>query len=286
MKEENLEYLYKNYNKEFLAGENISVNNSLKDNLKIIENSNLDIDFFKFDLNEYKKYLKEVDYQTNYPNYIKTCNIEEKTFQHYLSLKLINLASSKTCIDIASSNSPFCRIIEKLYPTAKIFRQDIQYETDLENNNKIGGSVDKIDLDDNFSDALTLHCSIEHFEADADINFFKEASRILRKDGIVCITPIYLVTSKAILTSPSVWQNKYKNLDTLPIFSKDFPIIINENIKQRQIKLFDINQLIKDIVEPFKEFFQFKIVVLENYEELEKEGYTKYPKFTLIAKRK
>ena len=61
-----------------------------------------------------------------------------------------------------------------------------------------------MDVPDAFADKLFLHNSFEHFEGDADTGFVREAWRVLKPGGRVCIVPLYLSTRHQILTDPFV----------------------------------------------------------------------------------
>ena len=56
------------------------------------------------------------------------------------------------------------------------------------------GSVDK----------LFLHNSFEHFEGDIDTGFVREAWRVLRPGGGLCVVPLYLSARHQIVTDPLV----------------------------------------------------------------------------------
>ena len=51
---------------------------------------------------------------------------------------------------------------------------------------------------------MALHCSFEHFEGRSDIGFIREAERVLRPGGAVCVVPLYLSEEYAIQTDPDV----------------------------------------------------------------------------------
>ena len=45
---------------------------------------------------------------------------------------------------------------------------------------------------DGLADVMTLHCSYDHFEGQADIGFAREAGRVMRAGGRTVIAPLYL----------------------------------------------------------------------------------------------
>jgi len=58
--------------------------------------------------------------------------------------------------------------------------------------NCIGSSADAIPLPDGSVDFMTLHCTFEHFENQADTGSVKECSRLLKPGGQAVILPLYL----------------------------------------------------------------------------------------------
>src|SRR5579872_3260470 len=59
-----------------------------------------------------------------------------------------------------------------------------------------------MDLPACFADALTLHCSFEHFEGDTDVRFISEVQRVLRPAGRCIIIPLYLHHRYLTLADP------------------------------------------------------------------------------------
>jgi len=60
------------------------------------------------------------------------------------------------------------------------------------NGNTIGGNATDMLITDGVATKMALHCSFEHFEGDEDIRFIKEADKVLRGEGKMCILPLYL----------------------------------------------------------------------------------------------
>ena len=66
----------------------------------------------------------------------------------------------------------------------------------------IGGDAASMPIPDGFVDHLVMHCSFEHFEGDSDSRFIREASRVLKPGGRLCILPLYTSSAYAIQTHP------------------------------------------------------------------------------------
>lgn len=255
---------------------------SPNDILKEFEKISQDVRIYDFIEDDYFEWFNKVDY-LSYPKYCKEFKVGKilhcKALQHYLSIKLLDIQKDDVYLDIASSNSVCPDIIEKFY-TKNIFRQDLLYKDGV-HNNLIGSNAEDIPLLDKTVDKITLHCSFEHFENNSDINFLKEAHRILKEKGKIVITPFYMNEKEHILTSPSIWESKY-SIGNLPKFTKNYPLVVDENIKQRQEKVFSVDTLVSEIIKPFEKYFMFEIIHLE---EIKSESLSLYPQFTLLCSK-
>jgi hypothetical protein len=248
-----------------------------KNNLKLIE--------YMFDETKYFKWFNYVNYNVNYPDYCKEFSkdnyLHTKALQHYISIELLDLKEDDIYIDIASSQS-VCPDIIKRYYTKNIYRQDLRYAEGIAGE-YVGSNGDNIPLESDSVTKITLHCSIEHFENNSDIGFLEEAFRILKKGGKIVITPLYMSLEPVIFTSPSIWNSKYKDSDSFPKFTQGYNLILDENIKQRQEKYFSPKSLIDEIIEPFKEKFDYTIFYIDNMSD---KILDKFPRFTLVLVKK
>lgn len=169
-----------------------------------LKRNGLNVIDLEINLSDYKQYIKYAEYY-NFPRYLrarKSSIFAEKSLEHYLSAKLLNISKEDVYIDIANANSPTPEIFNKLYG-CQVYRQDLSFPEGIQGN-IIGGDAGNIPVKKGFATKMALHCSFEHFENDSDIRFIKEASRILKKGGRLCIIPLYLFTEYAIQTDPSV----------------------------------------------------------------------------------
>jgi SAM-dependent methyltransferase len=167
-------------------------------------NKNFSIINFEIDVNDYRKYINNAEY-SKFPCYYgggKGRNFIEKSLEHYLAAKFLDLNKDDIYIDIASSDSPAPEIYPKIYG-CKAYRQDLDFPEGIQGN-IIGGDAGEMPVDDGFASKMGLHCSFEHFELDSDIRFIKEASRVLKKGGKLCILPLYFFNKYSVQTDPSV----------------------------------------------------------------------------------
>lgn len=124
----------------------------------------------------------------------------EKCLEHYLSYTYLKMEPKEVFIDIAASGSSFSDILRK-YHRIKSYRLDLSYKEGIHKND-IGADAGKTNLPNKFANALALHCAYECFAGKSDINFVKEASRILKNNGRYVILPLYVEDKYYISTSP------------------------------------------------------------------------------------
>jgi SAM-dependent methyltransferase len=126
---------------------------------------------------------------------------EAKALEYFISLALLPISSSDVVVDVASEHSVFPELVGS-ETGARVLRQDLIYPAGV-HGDRIGGSADAMPLPDQSVDKLFLHNSFEHFEGETDSNFIREAWRLLRPNGTVCIIPLYLSTRPQIITDPA-----------------------------------------------------------------------------------
>ena len=85
----------------------------------------------------------------------------------------------------------------------RAYRQDIAYPAGLRGDT-IGGDAAHMPVPDGFATRMCLHCSFEHFEGESDAGFVREAERVLRPGGALCVVPLYLAEEYAIQTDPEM----------------------------------------------------------------------------------
>ena len=127
----------------------------------------------------------------------------EKWLEHFVSIDLLRPQASAVHIDIASSYSPVPDILRERWGCTT-YRQDWIYPAGLEGD-RIGSDAADLPLPPESVDGLTLHCSFEHFEGDRDVRFLREADRVLRPGGKLCILPIYFNHTYCIQTDLAAW---------------------------------------------------------------------------------
>jgi hypothetical protein len=156
---------------------------------------------FAIDHEDYQAYFGSARYVEDFPTYY-AFNLPEKSLEHYIAAKLLQLDAEDVYIDIASEGSPVPEIYQRLF-SSQTYRQDLAYPAGL-HGNEMGGNAANMPVPDGFASKMALHCSLEHFEQGADIGFVREVGRVLRSGGKVCIVPLYLALQYSIQTDPVV----------------------------------------------------------------------------------
>jgi SAM-dependent methyltransferase len=150
---------------------------------------------------DYHAYFNRAGYAERYPDYY-SFNLPEKSLEHFVAARLLELGPADVYIDIASEHSPVPEIYTRLFGCVS-YRQDLAYSEGL-HGDRIGGDAAAMAVPDGFATKMALHCSFEHFEGDADMRFVREVRRVLRAGGRVCFAPLYLSDQYGVLTDPAV----------------------------------------------------------------------------------
>lgn len=157
---------------------------------------------FRIDLAAYRCFFERARYGRFRFYYAggRDAGIHEKALEHFLAAELMGLRADDVYIDIASYHSPAARIYRELYGCTS-YVQDLQYPQGLRGD-RIGGSAAAMAVTDGFASAMALHNAFEHFEGEHDTGFVREAARVLRPGGRLCIVPLFMFTRYAIQTDP------------------------------------------------------------------------------------
>lgn len=159
------------------------------------------VDSYTIDVADFDRYVEAAGYSgLDYYDHGRDPNAREKYLEHYVSLRLLAPKAGEVLVDIASMNSPFSEIAATMFGL-ETYRQDIMYPEGV-HGRTIGGDAAAMPIPDAFVDHLVMHCSFEHFEGDSDHRFIREASRVLKPGGRLCILPLYTASKYAIQTHP------------------------------------------------------------------------------------
>jgi SAM-dependent methyltransferase len=160
---------------------------------------------YRIDVDAFWRYVEESGYrQMAYWEGGKARAGTEKWLEHFVSIDLLRPRPSEVFVDIASCSSPFPDILRERWG-CRTYRQDWSYPPGL-HGDRIGGDAAALPVPAEFADGLTLHCSFEHFEGDRDQLFLREAGRILRPGGRLCILPLYTNSTYCLQTDLAAWH--------------------------------------------------------------------------------
>jgi SAM-dependent methyltransferase len=233
--------------------------------------SGLTVKEYSIDVSAYKNYIQNTNYPVSYygGGMDPKQNFTEKTLEHFVSFDFLNLNEKSVFIDIAACTSPFYTIVREKYSLESAYQQDLVYEKGL-HGDKIGGYASEIPFDDNSVDAVSLHCSLEHFEGESDISFFKEMQRVLKPGGRVVVLPFYLAYTYTIHLDPAYNLIKLHKAN----IDKDAEIRYCE-WKQFFSRHYDVNSLWKRIVSNVPQLLP-EIYFVRNYKEVDDSCYLRF----------
>ncbi len=191
---------------------------------------------YEVDPKEFKEFSQKSGFPIGYGAYTGG-HLIEKSLEHFLSAKFLGLSKEDVYIDIANCHSLVPRLYSRLYG-CKSYKQDLIYPAGI-HADTIGGDAAEMPVKDGFATKMAMHCSFEHFEQDADIKFIKEAGRVLRVGGKLCIVPLYLAATYRILTDPVALEK--------PNFEDQTCVCAVKNWRQTHGRFYDTAHLISRI---------------------------------------
>ncbi|MEH2457049.1 methyltransferase domain-containing protein [Nostoc sp.] len=155
--------------------------------------------------------LSETDYK-NFVNsdvlskYNQVGYVHSKPLEYLTTMTLLDLKEGDEILDAAGGEK--AEYIKALMAVSNFkltaYCQDSLLDGKAADGIKyIGGSIDAIPLPDESLDGISCHHSFEHFRDDLDIEFIKEAVRLLRVGRKLVIAPLFLANEYA-----EIWNNK------------------------------------------------------------------------------
>lgn len=215
-----------------------------------IREAGLDVRPMQLDMDDFEAFLEKVDYQKTYPDYCAhfsrrdEATLKRKFFEQYLGVEAVKPKPGGVYMDAAAAACPWADIVRKAFD-ATTYMQDLRYKTGV-HGDRIGSNGNEIPLPDASLDGIVSLNAIEHFEGDTGLGFLKEAARLLKPGGAICVTPYVPTTEGFSLTSPSKWTSR-SELDTdWPVFDPRLPVVLDENARQRCIKVPSADTHIED----------------------------------------
>jgi hypothetical protein len=222
----------------------------------------------------YRRFVADAGYASRYPTYYPG-NQVEKSFEHWLSLEVLDLRPTEVFIDLASENSPLPEIAWRLRG-ARSFSQDIQYAPGIVGS-RIGSDACAMPVPDGFAAKAALTCSLEHFEGDADVRLFWELARVLRRGGMVCVVPFYIYDISATQTDPQV------SLCADVPFDDGTTLFCAAGWGNRHARFYSPAAFMQRIAIPMAELFTFRFIRIVNADAIDP---SIYGRFALAATRR
>jgi SAM-dependent methyltransferase len=235
--------------------------------------ADLGIQFSRFtiDVPDFQRYVTEAGYLRRYPDYYAS-NLVEKSLEHYIALRLLEIDRDDLFVDLASEHSPVPEIYRRL-TGAETYSQDIMYPEGI-HGSRIGGDACNMPVPDGFATRAALTCSLEHFEGDGDLQLFQEMSRVLRPGGKLAVIPFYLFTRAATQTDPAV------SLAAGVEFDADATIFCAADWGYRHGRFYSPKSFLRRVVAPVIDQFRFDYYHLVNASEVDP---SVYARFALVA---
>lgn len=221
------------------------------------------------DVADYRRFVNEGGYRhfAFYYHGGRDPDAAEKMLEHYLAARALRLGPDDVYVNVASYDSPVPRVYEHLYG-CRAYVQDLIYPAGL-HGDRIGGDASRMPVPDGFATAMALHNSFEHFEGDSDVRFIREAGRVLRPGGRLCVLPLFLHTEYAVQTDPAVHPR-----EGVP-FEPDATLYCAHGWRNRHGRAYDVPHLVTRIRENLGDL-RLTIGVVRNAHEVHPSCYVRF----------
>jgi len=164
-------------------------------------------------------------------------------------------------------NSPASDIYHRLYG-CEVYKQDMSFADGIYDK-VIGGDACRMPIEKGFASKMAMHCSFEHFENDSDIRFIREADRVLRKGGKLCILPLYLFNKYVVQTDPTLFSRNKS------LFERGAIMYCARGWAQRHSRFYDVAHLASRIRDNM-ERLELTIYVVKNEKQADPSCYLKF----------
>lgn len=218
---------------------------------------------FLIDLAAYRQWVED----GQYPSLAYLVNKDEKILEHYVSFVLLGLEPAGTLIDVASCRSFFPDIMRRR--GYRVIAQDLSYPEGL-HGDRMGGDAAAMAFPEGSVAGMTLHCSFEHFEGDADIRFVRNAGRLLQPGARIVILPLYLSHMYCIETDPLISAGQ------IPV-DEGAELVASFGYGNRHGRHYSVDALSRRVLQTAKEAgLDATIYIVQNAKEVSPHCYVRY----------
>ena len=241
------------------------------DIMSMLKENKIECGVYTINKNDFHLYIKTIPYPVNYFGKANRKNhgFTEKLLEHFISIELLMPVKDKVIVDIGAGNSPFSSILNTYYSVKKAYPQDRIFNSESEN--IISGNASKLPFANNSIHGITLHCALEHFESNNDIDFIDEAARVLVPGGKCIILPLYLSSEYTINLDPvSNLLRRYT-----PDISSDYNATFRYcDSKQHFSRHYDVINFCSRLLN--NPSLKVKILHVQNYKEIYSKSYLRF----------
>lgn len=213
----------------------------------------------------WRDFVARAEYDSRHPDYYRD-NLAEKSLEHYFVAEQLGLRPGAVYIDIAAQSGVAAEIYGRLHGV-KTYRQDLDFPAGL-NGDTIGGDAAAMPVPDGFADAMGLHCSLEHFEGDADTRFVRECARVLKPGGRVVSAPLYLCDHYACVTNPLESAGHVN-------FEPDMRLYAMRTWNNRHGRFYDVPHLVERLWNA-RGPLRMEVLVIPNFRDADPSCYLRY----------
>jgi hypothetical protein len=236
-----------------------------------LADAGLNVRSHQIDVAAFRRYVATATYPDSYRQTFGDL-FWEKALEHFVSLVLIGNITDG--MDVASCSSPFADIVAER-TGRPMYRQDLTFAPGV-SGWSVGSSADALPLPDRSLGAMTLHCSFEHFEGNADTGLIREAARVLRPGGRLCILPLYLADTFANITDPAIAVEDAR-------FDPGAPVHVVKGFNNRFGRFYDVGELTRRVLSPARDAFHAALYDIVGAQELDPRCYLR---FALVLERR
>lgn len=233
---------------------------------RALDQSEIPVEEYKIDVLGFQQWLEKIDYLNKHEGYYLE-TLSNKALQHFAAAELLQLQPGQHYIDIAGQTHTVRTIYEEQFGVEG-YLQDLELPEGF-HGREIGGDAAKMNVPDNWADAMALHCSFEHFEGESDSNFIREVERVLKPGGKCVIAPLYLFQEHACFTDPSL---------AVPggvAFDSDAKLFATREWRNRHGRFYSVQQLEKRVWKKRGDL-KMKVLRVTNCKEIGDEIYLRY----------